>query len=109
MLIYSKLFCNIMKCSDKSLFLKIESGCDQRFAYPYFSNETEYEKRKELENEILYNTRKYNSYKTLIDYLESSASETEKIEKINMENTTLYKVYDLYSGGLMNDWCDKEE
>jgi hypothetical protein len=41
----------------------------------------------------------------LLKYLESDVSEIDKIERIKIESQTpTYKICDLYSGGLMNDW-----
>jgi len=62
----------------------------------------------ENENEILCRIRKYYYYMEFLKYLESGrVLEKDKTERIKSEMDILdetYKICDLYSGGLLNDW-----
>ena len=101
-LICSVLFGNIIKNVTNYPYLNTESsGNDERLTQvlPFLS-------KWENENEILYRIRKYYYYLEVLNYLESNTnSQKDKLEIIEKEiGEDTYKIYDLYAGGLLNDW-----
>lgn len=101
-LIWSALFGNIIKNVTNYPYLNTESsGNDERMTqvHPFLS-------KWENENEILYRIRKYYYYLEVLNYLESNTnSQKDKLERIEKNfGKDTYKIYDLYAGGLLNDW-----
>ena len=101
-LICSVLFGNIIKNVTNYPYLNTESsGNDERLIQSY-----SFLSKWENENEILYRIRKYYYYLEVLNYLESNTnSQKDKLERIEKEiGEDTYKIYDLYAGGLLNDW-----
>jgi len=101
-LICSALFGNLIKNVTNYPYLNTESsGNDERFIDSYSILEN-----WKNENEILFRIRKYYYYMAILNFLESpTISEKDKLERIEFEKgEPIHKIYDLYAGGLLNDW-----
>lgn len=101
MLIFSTLFSNIIQNITNPPYINREhySGKDDRVKmnYPFITDS---------ENEILRRIRRYYYCMAIINYLQSSCvSENDKLDTIQYEiGENSHKIYDLYAGGLMDDW-----